>query len=396
MTPPSYRPDPAVVPTDDRSRLRGSPGPLPEGSAKEVVWQIGGLARAGLPLPDGLRALGEEVGEGRGEGPLGRLARALHLPESPGRRQDRALRGMLNALAYDLEVGVPLEKALDSRGDDFPPHLRGLVLAGARSGRLADTLTEFLAQYRVGDDIRRKVLLGLFYPFVLLVACVATFAMLATAAANNLIDALEDFGLSLPPLTLAVLQVSRGFADVGPWIVFGPLLIGLAAWIMSRALFRPSERRRFLNGIPLVGALWRWTSLAEFCRALAVLTESELPLAEALPLAARSARDPALEATCVEVAGEIESGRPLADVMGEHRAFPAGIPRFLRWAEGEHSLPDALRLLGDILEARARAHGEFVSTLVVLLSIVVVLWSVALMFVALFWPMIELLAKLAG
>ncbi len=397
MTPPSHLPeqtDPAVAPSEGLAPARKPTGHVPEGAAAEIAWQIGGLARAGLPLPSGLRALGAEVDEAGGVGRLGRIARALRLPETPGRRRQRALRRMLEALADDLEAGIPLEKALDSVGDDFPPHLRGLVLAGSRSGRLADTLTEFLARYRVGDDIRRKVLLGLFYPATLLVGCLATFAILATASANNIIDVLQDFGVNLPALSVAMLQVSRGFAEVGSWIVFGPLLIGLAAWLLSRMLFRPSERRRFLNRLPLVGPLWRWTSLAEFCRALADLTASGLPLAEALPLAARSARDPALEATCVEAARGIEQGRPLADVMDEHHAFPAGVPRFLRWAEGQHSLPDALRLLADILEARGRAHGEFVSTFIVLLSIVVVLWFVALIFVSLVWPMLHLLSAL--
>src|SRR3954452_21974722 len=80
--------------------------------------QIAGLTRAGLPLPSGVRALGEELPPGR-------------------------LRAVLVRLAALLESGLPLDVALEQQGGRIPPHVRGLVSAAARSGKLGEVLGRF-------------------------------------------------------------------------------------------------------------------------------------------------------------------------------------------------------------------------------------------------------------
>ncbi len=361
-------------------------GTLDEGQATEVVRQIGSLARAGLPLPTGLRALAEEMGNGTSD----RLWQRLW----PFGAKDRRLRRLLDELAEDLEAGVPLDEALAARGDRFPPHLQGLILAGARSGRLAELLAEFLSHYRVGDEIRRRVWLSLFYPGMLLLTCLGTFAVLSSILSDQLVDLLNNFAVSLPRLTEAVVRLASAFAGMGVWVVVGPLVVGSLFFLLELMLFRPAERRKQLLAIPLIGPLWRWTALAEFCHALAALTEAELPLVEALLLAGRAARDPALEQSCAGVAADLADGHSLAESLDRHRAFPEGLARFLRWAEDQRSLPEALTLAAGIFEARARAQASFTATFLGLLTIVLVLWWIALIYVALVWPMFDLLLKL--
>lgn len=372
-----------------RPRNRGplGGGTLAEDQAAEVVRQIGAIARAGLPLSTGLRALAEELRAGPLRGQIPRLGF--------GRRNNRLLRRLLHELADDIEAGVPLDEALASQGNRFPAHLRGLILAGSRSGRLSDMLAEFLAHYQAGDAIRRRVWLGLFYPAILLLTCVGTFALLASMLSDGVFSIFESFGVDLPMLSRAMVQVAGAFAGMGIWVVLGPLVVGLMVWLLERALFRPAERRRQLLAIPLIGPLWRWSALAEFCHALAALTEAELPLVEALPLSGRAARDPALEEACDAAARDLADGRSLADALDHQRAFPEGLARFLRWAEGQRSLPEALELAAGIFEARARSHGTFTATFLGLLTVVIVLWWMALIYVAIIWPLLQLLVRFA-
>ena len=96
----------------------GPGGRLSGAETAELSRQIAGLASAGLPLAHGLVALGEEL-------PRGRLRRSM------------------NELAGTLESGVTLDEALEEQRDRIPPHLRGLVIAGLRSGRLGDILSRF-------------------------------------------------------------------------------------------------------------------------------------------------------------------------------------------------------------------------------------------------------------
>ena len=46
----------------------------------------------------------------------------------------------------------------------IPPHLRGLVAAGVRSGRLGEVLGEFSEYATIGIELRRRLWLNLAYP----------------------------------------------------------------------------------------------------------------------------------------------------------------------------------------------------------------------------------------
>src|SRR4051794_1551438 len=96
----------------------GAGGGLDGDEALELSAQLSGLARAGLPLASSLAALAEEL-------PRGRLRRAMV------------------DLARGLEAGRPVGEALDDPSGRIPPHVRGLVAAGVRSGRLGEILGEF-------------------------------------------------------------------------------------------------------------------------------------------------------------------------------------------------------------------------------------------------------------
>ena len=75
---------------------------------------------------------------------------------------------VLRNLAARLERGEKLETAIAAQGSRLPAHLRGLIVAGVRSGRLPIVLDQFAALARRQQDLRRRVLLALAYPALLL------------------------------------------------------------------------------------------------------------------------------------------------------------------------------------------------------------------------------------
>src|SRR5256885_6967362 len=103
----------AMAEQDERGALR-----LSSQDAAQLSEQIAGLTRAGLPLAPGLRALAEEM-------PAGRLRR------------------MLGAVSRSLTQGASLDEAIAAQGGALPAHLRGLVLAGERTGRTGEVLGRF-------------------------------------------------------------------------------------------------------------------------------------------------------------------------------------------------------------------------------------------------------------
>jgi type II secretory pathway component PulF len=175
-------------------------------------------------------------------------------------------------------------------------------------------------------------------------------------------------------------------------IVASTLLLG---WLAARIFLTPPMRRGLAGRLPLVGTVWRATSLAEFSHLLALLLESHLPLPEALRLAGEGVQDADVDASCRSMANQVEQGRLLSYAMEKEWLFPLGLPRLVRWAENEKSLPEVLHMAGAMFESRARSYSTFVGTVLNVLCVLLVL-SMVLVVPALFMPLITLISRLSG
>ncbi len=308
----------------------GAEGRLTAGDAAALSDQIASLTRAGLPLASGLVALGEEL-------PRGRLRRSVY------------------ELARTLESGVPLEKAISHQQNRIPPHLRGLVIAGVRSGRLGDVLNRFTRYASIGIGLKRELWLSLAYPLVTSAAAVALFVFVCTFLVRQFERIYRDFNIPLPRLTIALVNVAGGVYKLAPpaLVVAG---VALGCWLAAQLWLSAATRRSLAARLPLFGTIWRTTSLAEFCHLLALLLESQLPLPEALRLAGAGVQDADIDSACQLMARDVEAGGSLAKAISNRRPFPLGLAQLLRWAERYKSLPEVLHVAGAMFEARARSH----------------------------------------
>ena len=353
----------------DSPRHNGAGGRLSGVEAAELSRQIAGLTSAGLPLAHGLIALGEEL-------PRGRLRRSM------------------NDLAETLESGIPLDEALDEQKKRIPPHLRGLVIAGLRSGRLGDTLSRFSSYVAIGTELERRLWLSLAYPILTVVTALALFFFVCVILVSQFEAIYRDFNIPLPGMTVALIAIARivNTAWAPTLIVVGTVF---GSWLVARLFLTPPFRRALAGRLPLVGRVWRATSLAEFCHLLALLLESRLPLPEALRLTGEGVQDADVDASCRSIAGQVESGRSLARAMENATLFPVGFPHLLRWAENQEALPEVLHMAGAMFEARGRSCATFVGTVLNVLCVLIVfqmVWFVP----ALFLPLITLISRLSG
>jgi type II secretory pathway component PulF len=360
---------------------------LSAAEAAELGEQIAGLARANLPLAPGLRALGDEMGTGGLVSVLDALGDKLS-----GNR----LRRMLGALADDLEQGASLDDALAARGRNFPRHLRGLIAAGRRTGRLGLVLGRFAGYFRIGAEIRRGLWLNLARPLAALAfACGLLVFILTFVVVLGFDEVFRDFGIAMPLASRALAGLSTGLRTSGPWLLDALAAAGVVAGVVLLAI-GPAGRRGVLGRLPLLGPVWRWASLAEFCHLLGLLLESELPLAEAVPMAAEGVPDARLQAAVWHVTIDLDEGSGLAAAIARRPIFPEGLAPILAWAEQHQSLAGALHMLGEMFEARARAQASLATTVLRVLAVLVILGSILLVVFGVVAPIIDMIHKLAG
>jgi type II secretory pathway component PulF len=345
-------------------------GTLTPEETGQLTEQIAGLAKLGLPLGPGLRALGSE------------------LPRGP-------LRDSLFDLSESLSQGNALDKAMEEQGDRIPPHLRGLVLGGMRSGRLGDILGRFSGYMSIGTELKRKLWLSLAYPLISIIAAITLFVFVNAVLVAQFEAIFRDFGIPLPRLTIGMILISHFFREGWPAL----LIVGVAIavlWVVLRVMLKAPDRRSLAARIPVVGSVWRYTSWAEFCHLLALLLESRLTLPEALRLAGEGVQNSDLDRACRVIASDVERGETLAQAMAIRPELPTGLARLLRWATKQNAIAEILHMAGEIFEARAKGQAMFAGTVMAVLSVVIVLWGVCSVFGGLMLPLITLISKLSG
>src|SRR5437870_8667292 len=117
MNPEGQQSGPPAPPSDSvTSEVRpGGPVGLSANDLITLNEEIAGMARAGLPLDQGLAALAREMTRGR-------------------------LKQATVEIAGELKAGRTLPEALANQGSRVPPFYAGLVEAGIRSGRLGEVM----------------------------------------------------------------------------------------------------------------------------------------------------------------------------------------------------------------------------------------------------------------
>jgi len=333
--------------------------------AAELAARVSELTKAGLPLGEGLRALADEV---------------------PRRR----LRLALRALADRLDAGMDLAEAIEQVA--LPPHLRGLVLAGLRSGRLAEVLEEYVDLQRSQAELRRRVALSLSYPIILLALLTGVAVFANVYVIDGFVKIYKDFNTTLPDLTLVFIHSS--------WPTACGLIILLAAVLAIPILLTVAPRTReiwpIVHGVPMIGPLLRWSHLAQFSRLMGLLLEQQVPLPDALRLSADGLRDSDLASGCRRVADEVDGGRALYESMAAQRQFPPSLIPLVEWGQRAPALADAFRAAAEMFEGRVRTQGIFLEALLLPIMLMLTLCLVGAFVVALFLPFISLFQVLSG
>jgi type II secretory pathway component PulF len=337
--------------------------------AIELANQLAELAKAGLPLPDGLRAMADE------------------LPRRFLRRN--RLASTLRTMADQLAAGQSLESTVQSQVSRLPATMQGLLLAGIRSGHLGEVLEEFVAVQREQIELRNRVKRILAYPAFLLMIVLGLllfFGLVTTPAFQRMYD---DFQIELPVLTRVAMSVG---STVG--IVVTALLAGAVGFFLLQALLRFEWGERVFDKLPVIGPLWRWSRMTAFARLMALLLKQEVRLPDALRLAAEGVGSPNLTLACEGMAREVEAGQSPATALAHFRQLPATLEPLIDWALHTNSLNEAFEAAAEVFEARTRINTLFMEALLppVLFMMIGVAVGVAVM--ALFLPLHSLIAKL--
>ena len=318
---------------------------------------VGRLGAANLPLPALIAGMAND------------------LPQKP-------LKNALSRLSADISSGRSLQEAIERLPDHSSEQAMGMIRMILRSKVPADTLFRLLSHQEARRELSRSFWVKLFYPILLLVSCSLVFGAVLRIVTTQFAPIFRDFGISLPFLTVVVLEIAEAVSQVGLLGIFMPMILCVA--IM------------FAVSLSINGSLQRWLSASQFCHTLAELIESDCPLIESLQITRMLSRG-RLARSADDMMELVANGMDLPDAMDKQATIPEGASELVRWSQSTGGTgSEGLRVAAALYEARSRSQSRFLQSVFTVIAGIVVFWLIMITIVSVFGPMLGLLSALTG
>jgi general secretion pathway protein F len=338
---------------------------LPTPLVTLTTRQLATLVQSGMPLDQALAAVAEQADD----------ARAARI---------------IAAVRTQLSSGEALPAALARYPRTFSPLYRGLVGAGAETGRLADVLARLADYLEAREALRQKVVLALIYPAIVTVIAFAVIAVLLTYVVPQVVSVYQQSRQTLPWLTQALIATSAFFRATG-WLWLG--FVAAAAVALLVANRSPAFRARWhawLLRLPVAGKLARSLDSARFASTLAILVGSGAPLLRSLDAASDVVRMVPLAHAARAATGLVREGVTLSRALKEQAAFPPVLIHLVANGESSGRLGPMLQRAAEELERDAERRLAWLAALLQPALIVVMGAIVLVLVLAVMLPIVSM------
>src|SRR6266404_6195457 len=322
------------------------------------------LIRAGLPILKGLDLLADRL-------------------------TDPKLGVYIRNVRDEVKNGALLSDAFGRQGV-FPPIYVTSVLAGEKSGSLGEVLDRYITYQKLSLAVRKKLLMSLIYPALLLVLVVCLIVFLITYVVPNFAELYRAMSAQLPAATrilIAIGTTARSYILAG---FGGVILAGFAFRYWARTDKGRERMDRIRLRLPIAGEIWIKYQVAQFSRVLGTLLVGGIPLLQALETAANSLGTHLLQKNLEKSGKMVKEGQALSAALRKTGIFPALSIDMIEVGESTGALPQMLSSVAEFYEDDVNTKMTASLSLIEPVIMIFMGMFVAFVLVALYLPIFSL------
>jgi type IV pilus assembly protein PilC len=322
------------------------------------------LIRAGLPILKSLDLLAERL-------------------------TDAKLGPHIRAVRDEVRNGALLSDAFRQQGI-FPKIYVTSVMAGEKSGSLTEVLDRYINYQKLSLAVRKKVLVSLMYPSVLIVLVVLLMVFLVTYVVPTFATLYNSMQAQLPTLTVYLIAI--GTTARSYILAYAAALIG--AILLFRLWARSDAARLRIDRVklkaPVAGEIWLKYQVAQLARILSTLLTGGIPLVQAMETASTSLGTPLLENAVGQAGKAVREGRPLSESLKKSALVPALATDMIEVGESTGALPAMLNSVAEFFEEDVNTRMAAVLSLIEPAIMIFMGCFVAFVLIALYLPIFSL------
>jgi len=344
-------------------------GGVPAKTLAVFVRQFSVMIDAGLPLVQCLEILGTQ-------------------------QDNKTFAKILQQTRMDVEGGASLADAMRKHPKAFDELFVNMIAAG-EAGGILDTILKRLATYiEKAVKLKGQVKGAMVYPIAVISIAGIVIAVIMWKVIPTFASMFEGLGADLPLPTRIVIALSNWFVRLLPFLVIGGVLFVI---FFKRYYATHGGRRvidRLVLKLPILGVLMQKIAVARFCRTLATLVSSGVPILDGLEITARTSGNAIIEDAIMAVRKGVEGGLTIAQPLKDSGVFPPMVVQMIGVGEQTGALDAMLSKIADFYEEEV---DQAVANLLTLMEPVMILFlgtTVGGIVIAMYLPLFDLISKL--
>lgn len=306
---------------------------------------------------------------------------------------NRRLSMALAEVYQDVKNGTTMARALQKHPDVFTPVYVALVRAGEMAGALGEILDRTAGFLERDFQLRQKVRAATTYPIFVFFVTILVTGVLVLWVFPTFVSLLDGLNVALPwPTRLLIFITDVVYNPL--FFVVAPASIGLAVVTFQRWLKTRLGRRtvdRLLMELPLVGPINKKVVISRFCRTLATLLQSGVPLIHALDIVSKVSGNEVVAEILEEIKSGVKAGMKLSQPIKEYHMFPPIVAHMVSVGEETGNLPDILTKLANFYDQEVEASLDAFSSLIEPIMISFMGAVVGFVLLAVFLPVYQIL-----
>lgn len=322
------------------------------------------LFRAGLPILKCLDLLGDRL-------------------------TDSKLSPIVQDIRDDVRKGSMLSDAF-KRQEVFPAIYTTSIMAGEKSGALGEVLERYVNYQRLSLAVRKKIILSLLYPSILITLVILLVIFLITFVVPRFASLYATTNAQLPGPTrflMAVGSAAESYILVGAITVFSAV-VGLRFYLRTEQGKAASDRVKMRT--PILGEIWSKYQVAQLARLLSTLLTGGIPLVQGMETAAQSVGSPLLRRALAKAQKMVREGQPLSGALASTGIVPPLAIDMIEVGESTGALPAMLNSVAEFYEDDVNTRMQASLSLIEPAIMIVMGSFVAFVLISLYLPIFSL------
>ncbi len=293
-------------------------------------------------------------------------------------------------VSLDIRKGNLLSDALRMHPKVFPPLLVNMIEAGELTGNLDSVVDSLAKHYENETRINSKIRQALMYPKVLAFLSLIVIIGMLTFVVPKFLELFLQSDTPVPAITQVLIDMSsfakNNFILIIFILVFGNIGYKKAMQIHSVKHYVQSK----ILGIPKIGITVKKLVSTRFCRTMATLLSSGIPIVNALDASAKVTGNLVLSDKMSVVVDEIRKGNSLSYFLNETKIFPPIVISMISIGEESGDLVGMFNKVADYFDAELDENIKKITGVIEPVVLIVMGVVLGFMIVAMYLPIMQL------